>query len=72
MQDRLTEAEREHVIRALRESYAQGKLTHEQLDERLSTLFAAGSRAELGNVPHLSGCVRRRDDAPATRLGLSR
>jgi hypothetical protein len=50
MQDRLTEAEREHVIRALRESYAQGKLTHEQLDERLTTLFAAGSRAELGNV----------------------
>jgi hypothetical protein len=44
------DAERERAIRHLRERYARGALTNEELDERLGKLFAAKSRAELAEL----------------------
>jgi uncharacterized membrane protein len=46
----MTDAERERAIRSLRESYARGALTNEDLDEKLDALFAARSRAELAEL----------------------
>ena len=44
---RMTDVERQRAIHALRESYAHGDLTGEELDEKLNALFAAQSSAEL-------------------------
>ena len=40
----MTDAERERAIRSLRERYARGALTNDELDERLDALFAARIR----------------------------
>jgi hypothetical protein len=47
---RMTEAERDRAIRALRETYARGGLTHEEFDERLDAVFTARSPADLGEL----------------------
>jgi uncharacterized membrane protein len=52
----MTDAERERAIRSLRERYARGMLTNDQLDERLDKLFAAKSSDELAElVPDQAG-----------------
>ncbi|WP_181871214.1 DUF1707 SHOCT-like domain-containing protein [Sphaerisporangium album] len=44
---RIGDAERDEVMTALREHFAQGRLTHEELDERLDTVLAARTAGEL-------------------------
>ena len=43
----MSDAQREREIRALRERYARGDLTNEELDEKLDALFAGRPSAEL-------------------------
>ncbi|MET8156864.1 DUF1707 domain-containing protein [Sphaerisporangium sp. NPDC005289] len=47
---RIGDAERDEVMAALREHFAQGRLTHEELDERLDTALAARTAGELRRV----------------------
>ncbi|MDH2424276.1 DUF1707 domain-containing protein [Sphaerisporangium sp. TRM90804] len=47
---RIGDAEREEVASALREHFAQGRLTHDELDERLGTVLTARVRGELDRV----------------------
>jgi len=47
---RVGDAEREAVASQLREHYADGRLTLEELNERLDQAFAAKTRAELATV----------------------
>ncbi|MFC4531887.1 DUF1707 SHOCT-like domain-containing protein [Sphaerisporangium dianthi] len=47
---RIGDAERDEVAAALREHFAQGRLTHEELDERLDTALAARTAGELRQV----------------------
>jgi hypothetical protein len=44
---RIGDAERDAVMTALREHYAQGRLTHEELDERLELTLSARTGREL-------------------------
>ena len=55
----VTEAERERVLRELRERYAGDELTPEEFDARVTAALAAESRSELTAV------VPRRDGAAA-------
>ncbi|MGW0806333.1 DUF1707 domain-containing protein [Nonomuraea sp. NPDC002799] len=47
---RIGDAEREQTMAALREHFAQGRLTHEELDERLDRTLAAKTARDLGQV----------------------
>ncbi|MFC5829053.1 DUF1707 SHOCT-like domain-containing protein [Nonomuraea insulae] len=47
---RIGDAEREHTMAALREHFAQGRLTHEELDERLDRSLAAKTAGDLTQV----------------------
>ncbi|MEV6982779.1 DUF1707 domain-containing protein [Sphaerisporangium sp. NPDC051017] len=47
---RIGDAERDEVMTVLREHFAQGRLTHEELDERLDTVLAARTAGELRRV----------------------
>lgn len=47
---RVGNAEREAIAEELREHYASGRLTLEELNERLEAAFAATTRADLGAV----------------------
>ena len=47
---RASDAEREHHAELLREHAAQGRLTVDELDERLDRVYAARTRAELAPV----------------------
>jgi len=47
---RASDAEREHHAELLREHAAQGRLTVDELDERLDRVFAARTRGELAPV----------------------
>src|SRR5487761_566214 len=47
---RVSDAERDHVAAQLREHYAQGRLTLDELNERLSRTFASRTRSELNAV----------------------
>jgi hypothetical protein len=62
---RVGDADREGVAAQLRESYADGRLTLEELNERLDQAFAAKTRADLDAVlrdlPHT---VRPAADGP--------
>ena len=58
---RVGDAEREAVAGALREHYADGRLTLEELNERLDQAFAAKTKADLNTV--------MRDLPQATRPG---
>jgi hypothetical protein len=61
---RVSDAEREHAAAALREHLAEGRLTLDELTERLDRIYAARTRTELDRVS---------EDLPAqTRLLPSR
>ncbi|GAA1611665.1 DUF1707 domain-containing protein [Nonomuraea maheshkhaliensis] len=47
---RIGDAEREQTMAALRENFAQGRLTHEELDERLDRTLAAKTARDLAQV----------------------
>ena len=47
---RVGDADREAVAAQLRDHFADGRLTHEELDERLDQAFAARTRADLNTV----------------------
>ncbi|WP_188187229.1 DUF1707 SHOCT-like domain-containing protein [Nonomuraea sp. SYSU D8015] len=47
---RIGDAEREQTMAALREHFAQGRLTHEELDERLDRTLAAKTGRDLAQV----------------------
>jgi hypothetical protein len=47
---RVSDAEREHAAAALREHLAQGRLTLDELTERLDRIYAARTRTELDRV----------------------
>lgn len=49
---RVSDAEREAIAAELREHYAAGRLTAEELDERLDLVFAAKTRGELTALMH--------------------
>jgi uncharacterized membrane protein YccC len=47
---RASDAEREHAAEALREHYAAGRLTSEELDERLGAAYRAKTGEELNEL----------------------
>ncbi|MGN9841842.1 DUF1707 domain-containing protein [Nonomuraea sp. H19] len=47
---RIGDAEREQTMAALREHFAQGRLTHEELDERLDQTLTAKTARDLAKV----------------------
>jgi uncharacterized membrane protein len=47
---RIGDAEREQTMAALREHFAQGRLTHEELDERLDQTLAARTARDLASI----------------------
>jgi predicted DNA-binding protein len=47
---RIGDAEREQTMAALREHFAQGRLTHEELDERLERALAARTGRDLTRI----------------------
>ncbi|MEV4169671.1 DUF1707 domain-containing protein [Nonomuraea sp. NPDC049709] len=47
---RIGDAEREQTMADLREHFAQGRLTHEELDERLDRTLAAKTAGDLAQV----------------------
>jgi hypothetical protein len=63
-QMRASDADREHVAQVLREATGQGRLTFDELEERLTRTYAAKTYADLEEVTHdLPG---PRVQAPAT------
>ena len=59
---RVGDAEREATAAELREHYASGRLTLEELNERLDRAFAAKTRADLNALMH---------DLPSSRPGAT-
>jgi hypothetical protein len=47
---RVSDADREHVADRLREHFAQGRLSHEELDERISATLSAKTYGDLRRV----------------------
>ncbi|HLI37927.1 MAG TPA: DUF1707 domain-containing protein [Streptosporangiaceae bacterium] len=68
---RVGDAEREAAAGQLREHYADGRLTLEELNERLDAAFAAKTRADLDAVLHDLPHVARPqpDPVPGPRAG---
>jgi len=67
---RIGDADREAITAQLREHYADGRLTLDELNERLDQAFAAKTKADLDvvmrDLPHVS---RPLTDAPAAAFG---
>jgi len=67
---RIGDADRDAIAAQLREHYADGRLTLDELNERLDQTFAAKTRADLDvvmrDLPH---AARPFADAPAAGLG---
>jgi Domain of unknown function (DUF1707) len=67
---RIGDADREAIAAQLREHYADGRLTLDELNERLDQVFAAKTKADLDvvmrDLPHVA---RPLTDAPAAGLG---
>ena len=67
---RIGDADREAIAAQLREHYADGRLTLDELNERLDQMFAAKTRADLNvvlrDLPHVG---RPLTDAPAAGIG---
>lgn len=65
---RIGDAEREAAVTALREHYAQGRLTHEELDDRIERTLSARTGRDLAltaaDLPDLYGS-RSEDDGGA-------
>ena len=69
---RASDAEREHHAELLREHAAQGRLTVDELDERLDRVYAARTVGELTPiVSDLPSPSRRGRRAPARGRGQS-
>jgi hypothetical protein len=49
---RASDADRERVAAALQAAFGDGRLTMQELDERLSAAYAAGTDAELATIMH--------------------
>lgn len=68
---RVGDAERAEVTAALREHFAQGRLSHEELDERLGLALSARTAGELARItadlprPDGPGTRPRRQERPA-------
>jgi hypothetical protein len=67
---RIGDADREAIAAQLREHYADGRLTLDELNERLDQTFAAKTKADLDvvmrDLPHVA---RPLTDAPASSFG---
>jgi Domain of unknown function (DUF1707) len=67
---RIGDADREAIAAQLREHYADGRITLDELNERLDQTFAAKTRADLNvvmrDLPHVA---RPFTDAPAAGFG---
>ncbi len=67
---RIGDADREAIAAQLREHYADGRLTLDELNERLDQTFAAKTKADLDvvmrDLPHVA---RPFTDAPAASFG---
>ena len=67
---RIGDADREAIAAQLREHYADGRLTLDELNERLDQTFAAKTQADLNivmrDLPHVA---RPFTDAPAAGIG---
>ena len=67
---RIGDADREAIAAQLREHYADGRLTLDELNERLDQTFAAKTKADLNvvmrDLPHVA---RPFTDAPAASFG---
>ena len=67
---RVGDADREAIAAQLREHYADGRLTLDELNERLDQTFAAKTKADLNivmrDLPHVA---RPFTDAPAAGIG---
>ena len=67
---RIGDADREAITAQLREHYADGRLTLDELNERLDQTFAAKTKADLNvvmrDLPHVA---RPLTDAPAAGFG---
>ena len=61
---RASDAERERTADQLRHAAGEGRLTVEELDERLNAAYAARTRGELDRLVAMSPCPSPR---PATR-----
>lgn len=66
---RIGDAEREQTMAALREHFAQGRLDHEELDERLDRALAARTAGDLAQVTaDLPGSPAVHPGPPATPI----
>jgi hypothetical protein len=61
-QVRVSDAERDAAAAELREHYAAGRLTTDELDERISQVFAAKTRGDVTDIMH---------DLPSLRPGMA-
>ena len=65
-QMRVSDADRDHVAEVLREATGQGRLTFDELEERLGRAYAAKTYADLEEVTHDLPGPGVRTPAPAT------
>ena len=56
---RIGDADREAIAAQLREHYADGRLTLDELNERLDQTFAAKTKADLNVVLREAGLISR-------------
>jgi hypothetical protein len=56
---RASDAEREQAVALLRSSFADGRLTLPELEERAGAAYAARTRAQLGEIGMFSGLTSR-------------
>ncbi|MEU0516601.1 DUF1707 domain-containing protein [Streptosporangium sp. NPDC006007] len=70
---RIGDAERDAAMTALREHYAQGRLTHEELGERLELVLSARTGRDLAlagaDLPDLYGSHPGRPEGPGGAMG---
>jgi hypothetical protein len=71
---RASDAERDQAAGVLRAAFADGRLTHAELDERLAAAYTAKTRADLceltGDLPGAAGAeVTAHDRPPAADHG---
>ena len=72
---RASDADRERVANVLREAAGDGRLTMDELDERLDSVYAAKTYAELEPITHDlpdAGDVHAPASSPAVRLDPAR
>src|SRR3954465_7268306 len=62
---RVSDADREHAAEALRHAAGEGRLTVDELDQRLDAAFAARTRADLERLTADLPAAPAGDQAPA-------